>query len=155
MGREEDDVALAGGCRCGQCRYTLAYDAVPVTYACHCLDCQTMTGSACTLHALLPAERLSIEGDIIAWENRNSQGKLTSQRFCATCKTRLYSTNEGRPGTVLLRMGTLDDSMRIVPAVHIWVRRKQFWVGLPADAETYEEGMPPERAKAVIGPNFA
>ena len=147
-------MALSGGCRCGACRYTVDYQSIPATYACHCLDCQTMTGSACTLHALLPLERLSIDGEMIHWDHPNSQGKLTSQRFCAVCKTRLYSINEARPGTVLLRMGTLDESMQVVPAVHIWVRRKQAWVGLAPDAETYEEAMPPERAKAVMGANF-
>ncbi len=148
-------MAYSGGCRCGACRYQLNYDQLPVSYVCHCLDCQTMTGSAFSLHALVRADRFACEGELLAWDHANSQGKVTSQKFCAACKTRLYSTNEGRPGTVIVRMGTLDESQKILPAVHVWVKRKQNWIGLPAEAETYVEGIPPDRAKAIMRPNFA
>lgn len=29
---------IEGGCRCGAVRYKLVLDALPPTYACHCLD---------------------------------------------------------------------------------------------------------------------
>ncbi|HEV2594630.1 MAG TPA: GFA family protein [Sphingomicrobium sp.] len=148
-------MALAGGCRCGACRYELDYDSIPATYACHCLDCQKMTGSGFSEHAMIPADRFRIEGDVVQWDHPNSQRKVTSQRFCAVCKTRLYSSNEGRPGVVIVRMGTLDESTQIVPLVHLWVKRKQTWIGLPAGAETFEEGIPAERAKEIIAANFS
>jgi hypothetical protein len=150
----EEAMPLIGGCRCGACQYVLDYVSIPITYACHCLDCQTMTGSAFAEHAVVPAQRFSIEGETIEWKHPNSQGKVTSQRFCAQCKTRIYSTNEGRPGAVIVRMGTLDDSVLVRPSVHLWVKRKQPWVSLPPDAEAFEEGMPKERAIAIIAANF-
>lgn len=148
-------MALSGGCRCGACRYTLDYPAVPVTYACHCLNCQTMSGASFVLQAMVPASRLSTTGEVVEWAHPNAQGKLTTQRFCAVCKTRLYSVSEGRPGIALIRAGTLDNSAEILPAVHMWTKRKQSWVGLPTGAEAYDEGMPPERVKAIFAPNVA
>jgi len=114
-----------------------------------------MSGSGFVLQALVPLSRFSVAGEVIEWSNANPQGKVTTQRFCMVCKTRLYSTNEGRPGMVLVRAGTLDESMQITPAVHMWVKRKQSWIGLPAHAETYEEAIPPDRVRAIFAPNFA
>jgi hypothetical protein len=84
----------------------------------------------------------------------NSRGDVTIQRFCAVCKTRLYSTNEGRSGTAVIRAGTLDDSGALVPTVHMWAKRKQAWIGLPLDTEIYDEAIPPDRAKISFAANF-
>lgn len=146
---------IAGGCRCGACRYTLAYDQAPLTYACHCLDCQTMSGGGFALQALIPTSRFAISGDLLEWARANSKGKITTQYFCAACMTRLHSANEGRPGTVIVRAGTLDDSAALSPAAHMWAKRKLPWVGLPEGSETYAEGIPPERFMALFAPNFA
>ena len=148
-------MALEGGCRCGASRYTLEHGALPVTYTCHCLDCQTMSGAAFTMQAPVLLERLSVEGETLDWAHPNSRGQVTTQLFCATCKTRLFSTNEGRPNIALLRAGTLDRSGELEPAVHMWVKRKQPWVGLPADSETYTEAVPADRLMALLVPNLS
>ena len=114
-----------------------------------------MSGSAFILQAPLPLARFSIEGEVIEWDHPNLQGKITTQRFCAACKTRLYSTNEGRRGIALVRAGTMDDSMEVKPAVHMWAKRKQSWVGLSENAEVYNEAIPPDRVMAIFAPNFA
>lgn len=147
-------MALTGGCRCGACRYTLDYADIPVTYACHCLNCQTMSGGGFVLQALVPLSRFAISGDVIEWAHPNPQGKITTQRFCAVCKTRLYSTNEGRPDIALVRAGTIDNSSNVEPAVHMWAKRRLHWISLPADVEAYDEAIPPERVMAIFAPNF-
>jgi hypothetical protein len=53
----------------------------------------------------------------------------------------------------LLRTGTLDDSGELIPDVHMWTRRRQRWVAIPTDAETYDEGMPPARMAALFAAN--
>lgn len=50
---------VQGGCRCGAVRYKLALDALPRTYACHCRDCQTWSGSAFSQQTFLPAASLT------------------------------------------------------------------------------------------------
>ncbi len=147
-------MALSGGCRCGACRYTLAGERIPATYACHCLTCQTMSGASFALQAPVAEARLSVEGDLASWRHEDQRGHETVQRFCAGCMTRLYSTNSGRPGMALLRAGTLDRSDEVAPSVHMWTKRKQRWIGLPDTAETYDEAVPEERAWAIFAPNF-
>ncbi len=67
---------------------------------------------------------------------------------------RLYSTNSSRRGVALLRVGTLNASHEVVPLIHIWTKREQYWVVLPEDTETCDEAIPAERAMAVFAPNF-
>ena len=52
-------------------------------------------------------------------------------------------------------MGTLENSSVIVPAVHMWLKRMQPWIGLPAGTETYLESVPVERMQIMFAPNFA
>lgn len=147
-------MSFAGGCRCGACRYVLDFQVLPASYACHCLDCQTMTGSAFSLHAVVSISRFAIDGALEGWSRINGEGTRTTHYVCAGCKTRIHSTNVGRPGLAIVRTGTLDDSMDVVPVVHMWAKRKQAWIGLPADAEFYDEAIPSERLKAIFSLNL-
>ncbi|MEM9667969.1 MAG: GFA family protein [Pseudomonadota bacterium] len=148
-------MAIEGGCECGQCRYQLGLEHLPVTYACHCLNCQTMSGSSNILQAPIPEAKLDLRGEIKIWASETPSGFDFQQRYCPTCLTRLYSTSTSRPGLALLRAGTLDDSQRLSPVMHIWTKRKQQWIALPEDVETYEEAAPIERSQALFAPNFS
>jgi AraC-like DNA-binding protein len=65
----EDSVSgIRGGCRCGAVRYTLALDALPRTYACHCRDCQTWTGSAFSQQTFVPDGALDASGPLVVYE---------------------------------------------------------------------------------------
>lgn len=143
-------MSFTGGCRCGSCRYDLDFSAMPVSYACHCLDCQTMTASAFSLHAVVPSSRFVLCGELEGWSRINGEGTLTAHYVCTVCKTRIHSTNAGRPGMTIVRMGALDESQFVVPLVHMWAKRKQPWIGLPDEAEVYEEAVPTERLKAMF-----
>jgi hypothetical protein len=146
---------LTGLCRCKATSYTLDYPAIPVAYACHCLECQAMSGGACVVQLPIAEHRLSVSGALITWENRDSGGNTTTQRFCAACKTRIFSTNTGRPGMALVRGGTLVQSDALAPALHIWTKRKQPWIILSADAPAYPEAAPIDVSMALFAPNFA
>ena len=148
-------MALSGRCRCEAFRYELEYALTPLSYACHCLDCQTMSGSAFALQAIVPHTRFSSSGTLIEWAHPNRRGTTTRQQFCSVCKTRLYSTSDERVGILVLRAGTLDKSAALNPVAHMWIKRKQPWLQLSADVETYEEGISPERMKVLFAPNFA
>lgn len=144
---------IEGGCRCGQVRYTLALDALPRTYACHCRDCQTWTGSAFSQQTFLPEATLSVTGPLSIFEMTTPSGRISTQRMCAVCHTRIYNTNSARPGLVIVRAGTLDRSDELDVVAHIWVKRKQPWLTLPAGVPTWPEAAPPvELMRALAGP---
>ena len=48
---------LEGGCTCGAVRYRLT-DAPMFVHCCHCTSCQTETGSAFVLNALIESDRV-------------------------------------------------------------------------------------------------
>ena len=88
---------IQGGCRCGAVRYELALDALPSTYACHCLDCQTWSGSAFSQQTFLPEAALSVSGPVVVYEFTTPSGRTSTQRLCAVCHARIYNTNSARP----------------------------------------------------------
>ena len=133
---------IQGGCRCGAVRYTLALGALPVTYACHCRDCQTWSGSAFSQQTFLPEAALNVSGPLDVFELVNASGRISTQRMCAVCHTRIYNSNSARPGVVVVRAGTLDRSDELEVAAHIWVKRKQPWLTLPSGVPAWPEAAP-------------
>ena len=104
-------MSLEGGCACGEIRYRLT--AAPmIVHACHCRDCQRLTGGAFALNLWI--ERKFVEasgGEPVAFRvPPGSSGKPHDVFACGKCSTHLWSKYHAAPGdTVLLRAGTLDD----------------------------------------------
>lgn len=139
-------MGLTGRCRCGGVEYAIAMEALPATYACHCLFCQTWSGSAFALHALLPASLVDISEYAYAGEG----GALSRHWSCPTCATRIANENGAVPGMIILRAGTLDRSGELVPAVHIWTSRKQPWVRIDKGVAAFEASLTPEEFGAAL-----
>lgn len=147
------DGQLTGGCLCGQVRYSLAPGFRMKPYACHCTDCQSRTGTAFSEHMMFMLSDLSVEGELDEGKYRQPSGANSQIYGCATCKSRIYATNDTRPGTGSLRCGTLDGSASLVPAAHIWVKSKQPWIGLPDGSVTMDEQpRTPAEWMALVGP---
>lgn len=143
-------MAIAGGCRCGAVRYTLAMDTLPRTYACHCHYCQTWSGSAFSQQAIVAESMMDVTGDVEIFELQ-TEDRVSRQRFCARCHTRVFNTNSARPGFIALRAGTLDDSDKLDVVAHIWTKRKQPWVIIPEGVPSWHENAPPlELAEVLI-----
>ncbi len=135
---------IEGGCRCGRIRYRVTADKLPNAYACHCLDCQTWSGSAFSMQVILPESGLQVTGDPALFELTSPDGaRISRQRACPVCFTRVYNTNSARPGLAVLRAGTLDrsDELRIV--AHIWAKRKLAGIDIPGNVPSWPEGAPP------------
>lgn len=120
---------VTGGCRCGEVRYTLALDALPPVYACHCHICQRWSGSAFSLQALVPEAALTVTGPVVVYE-RTTEDRTSTQRVCATCHSRIYNTNTRRPGIAVVRAGTLDRSEELECRAHIYTATKQAWFAI-------------------------
>lgn len=141
---------IAGGCRCGAVRYTLAIDALPSVYACHCLFCQTWSGSAFALHALLPAAAVELSGPLTVYDHPSIGGHISRQHLCSVCHTRVGNDSVLMPGMFVLRAGTLDDSHLLEPVAHIWTRRKQPWIQLAEGVPSWPESPTPEEYAAAM-----
>jgi hypothetical protein len=138
---------IAGGCRCGQVRYRVARSGLPKVYACHCRDCQTWSGSAFSLQCLLPEGQFAVEGETRLFELASADGqRLSRQHGCPICLTRIYNTNTARPGTVVVRAGTLDRSDALTIVAHIWTCRKMAGIEISAGIPQWDE--------AALAPEF-
>lgn len=132
---------MTGGCRCGAVRYTLAVDALPPTYACHCHQCQKWTGSAFSLQALVPEAAITIGGPLATFERR-TEDRVSTQHVCGECHARIYNTNTRRPGLAVVRAGTLDESELLECRAHIFTATRQRWLLLPDDVPQWPEMAP-------------
>jgi hypothetical protein len=129
---------VAGGCQCGAVRYEIAAPALPVVYACHCTECQTQSGSAFALQMPVLENMLSVIGETVSGARTQPSGAVGTIFCCAKCLVRLYSKNSTRPGMIVVRAGTLDESAHISPKFHLWVRSKQDWIVIPDGAIAYD-----------------
>jgi hypothetical protein len=144
-------MTIEGGCRCGAVRYKAALDDLPQTYACHCTDCQTWSGSAFSQGAVVPESAIEISGPVVLYELTSPSGRISSQRMCGVCHTRIFNTNSVRPGIAVIRAGTLDRSNELVVTAHIWVKSKQPWLELPEGTPAWPETPPPEDMAKALG----
>jgi hypothetical protein len=153
--------ALEGGCACGAVRYRLT-DAPMFVHCCHCTSCQTETGSAFVLNALIESDRVeTIAGAPEPVMTPSDSGKGQQIWRCPQCRVALWS-NYGGAGDKLrfVRIGTLDAPGKLAPDVHIYTRSKLPWVrlpdGVPAfeayyDSKTLWPAASLERRKALFG----
>ena len=128
-----------GGCACGAVRYRMT--AAPlITHACHCRDCQRLTGTAFVTNIWI--ERRFVEANEATLQSTfvtAGSGKPQEVFRCAKCGTAMWSKYHAAPGdTVLLRAGTLDNPGAVTPDVHIFTRSKVPWLPLPPGARSFE-----------------
>jgi len=147
----EDAAGCDGGCRCGAVRYSIAIDRLPPVYCCHCLACQSGSGSAFSQQAIVSASSIRSTGPILEYRFERPVGGEGHHRLCAECYTRLWSTNDVYPGFAFIRAGTLDRSQELVPKAHMWISRKQDWIDLPSGVPWWEETPPAAELTRALG----
>jgi len=136
-------MARDGGCSCGAVRYALAAEPM-IVHACHCRDCQRITGSAFVLNLWIEAKHVRASGaKPESFLLRGGSGNAHELFFCGRCGTTLWSDYRVVPGPCLfVRAGTLDDPSGVVPDAHIFTRSKLPWVRLPEGARAFETRYP-------------
>ena len=131
----EADNSVEGGCSCGAVRYALRAKPM-IVHACHCTDCQRLTGSAFVLNAWIERDQVRLlSGEPVACKLPTGQRGGTVY-FCGQCRT--YVWTEYTPGFRFVRVGTLDDPKQFAPDMHIWTRSKQPWLALPEGVRAFE-----------------
>ncbi|MGY4395551.1 hypothetical protein ACVWZA_000712 [Sphingomonas sp. UYAg733] len=121
---------LTGRCLCGELSYK-ALGRLDRCYVCHCTDCQKRSGSSFIVTLPVAAETFELSGDTITVEPKRGDAPPAVVHFCPSCLCRIFTVSPARPGFVMLRGGSLDDTTGLDPAVHIWTSSKQSWVELP------------------------
>ena len=138
-----------GTCECGAAQYSIRGTAPVHVYACHCLNCQTRSGSAFAEHAMIASADFDAPAATLS-HTRETNGITFEEVVCATCFTRLFNRNSAMPDMIFLRAGTLSDSAALKPFLHIWTSRKQPWIELPADSAAFPFSPTPEEFGAAL-----
>jgi hypothetical protein len=133
-----------GGCACGRGRYRLAAEPLWVQ-ACHCLDCQRLSGAAFAVNLWVEESTLELTaGRLHTVALTGGSGAGHDLSFCPRCGTHLWSRyRRAPPGVVFVRAGTLDDTSWVVPGAHIFTRSRQPWVVLPEGVPAFEASYSP------------
>lgn len=129
---------LTGSCLCGSVTY--ACDTSPRAVAvCHCAACQKSTGSAFSVVVGVERSTLTVTGDSLrTYESTGDSGSTTYRHFCSNCGTTLFGEMAARPGIAFIKAGTLDDTSRLQPHMHVYWRDRMSWIEDMADLPTHE-----------------
>src|SRR5207237_2195790 len=99
---------VQGRCHCGAITYEAEVEPGTVN-VCHCLDCQTMTGSAFRANIAAPAERFRIlTGEPRQYIKVAESGARRVHAFCERCGSPGYSCASENPRPYSLRVGALS-----------------------------------------------
>ena len=131
-------MAHDGRCSCGKVRFTLTVDPM-IVHACHCTQCQRVTGSAFVLNAVVEKDAVELHGD--APKPVHFEGTRHTAYYCPDCATYVWSEYAaGAFGACwFVRVGTLENPDACPPDVHIYTSTKQAWVVLPEGAPRFDE----------------
>ncbi len=131
---------LEGGCYCGSLRYKASGDAM-FKGQCHCRECQYIAGGSVNVVMAMPEATFSYTKGEPKPFTRSDLENAVTREFCPNCGTHILAKAPGLPGTVILKVGTLDDpSVFGQPQMAIFTIDQQSFHQLPEGAPAFERG---------------
>lgn len=127
-------VTRTGGCFCGAVKFTVTGDPINVR-ACHCKDCQRLTGSAFFVRALFPKDQVTVTGNVAEFPSSDD----VTRKFCPRCGSQLFADRKSRPDAIAIALGSFDNLDGILPSEHIWISDKQEWFSIPAGIKQHRQ----------------
>ncbi len=126
-------------CQCGAIEFEAEVQPGTVT-VCHCLDCQTHSGSAFRVNISAPAAGFNlIKGTHRTFVKTAASGAKRILAFCENCGSPLYACAVENPQAYSLRTGVLKQRSELgTPQREIWAKRRRPWVELAGVSETYD-----------------
>ena len=140
------DFPVEGGCQCGAVRYQLTGPPLGV-YACHCKDCQRLSGAAFSMSMPTGREHVKlIKGTLVAYDKAADSGRVVRMLGCGRCGIKVWNEPLSAAGVLIVKPGTLDDSRWAQPIGNIWTASKAPWIEID-DSLVNFPGQPPDRQR--------
>jgi len=118
---------VTGQCHCGAIAYEAEIDPARVS-ACHCTDCQRLSGSAYRVSVGAPAQTFRLlKGAPKIYVKTADSGNKRAHALCADCASPIYSSAITDPPMYSLRVGCLDQRAQLPPVKQIWCRSSLRW----------------------------
>ena len=87
---------------CDTVRYECTAEPVVCGF-CHCRDCQRETGSAFGATLFVPANAVTITGEVKYYDRVADSGNFVSRGFCPACGARLFEKPKALAGVIAIR----------------------------------------------------
>ena len=130
---------IHGTCHCKAISFTATVDPTKVL-ACHCDDCQKMTGAPYRTVVPAMAQNVQMTGSPKHYIKTAQSGNRRDQVFCGTCGTHLYATDPDNPEIFGLRVGAIDERASLPPHLHIWCSSAMTWITDLKNAPWFSQG---------------
>lgn len=119
--------SYTGGCMCGSVRYELTGNPI-ASSACHCRDCQYVSGGAPAIAMSACKEQLTIlKGEPRTHWTISASGNRTGRLFCKHCGTALFGESSSDPDRIAIIVGSLDNPGSFAQQDDHWVANAQPW----------------------------
>ena len=130
---------VEGQCHCGAVGFEADVQPGSIT-VCHCLDCQTQSGSVFRTNIAAPAASFRlVHGTPRTYIKTAASGARRVLAFCGNCGSPLYACAEDNPPAYSLRVGTLKQRHELgTPQRQIWAQRRHAWVTLPEEVQVFD-----------------
>jgi hypothetical protein len=130
---------MVGGCQCGEIRYASVGEPLAL-YICHCRKCQKQSASAFGMSLEVPRVGFRLtQGTPKFWSRATDGGRRIRCAFCPNCGSRLWHVPENPSETITIKAGSLDVSVDVSTAIHIWVSHKLPGMIIPVFAKQFPE----------------
>ena len=135
---QEKDMLIEGGCYCGEIRYSFNGD-VATTMQCHCRECQYITGGNPNVIAILPESGFRYEKGKPKSFTRSDIDNAVTRFFCSDCGTAIGTMAPSAAGSMVIKVGTMDDASFFEPALAIFTKDSQSFHHIPKNLPSFEE----------------
>ncbi len=116
-----------GRCHCGAIRYEADVDPARAQ-ACHCTDCQSLSGAPYRVSIAAPRETFRmLAGTPRTYIKTAESGNKRVQAFCEQCGSPVYSAAVSDPPAYSLRVACLDERVDLPPQKQIWCTSELEW----------------------------
>ena len=115
-------------CHCGQIEIEAVVRKSEVR-ACHCKDCQRMSGAPMRAIAVAPAEKIKIISNPREYTKIGDSGNRRIQAFCSECGTQLLATDMAKT-LYNLRTGFLEQRYDLEPKQHVFTESSMPWINV-------------------------
>ena len=137
---------LTGSCLCGAIRYSIDAE-VKELRACHCRNCQKVSGAQGTVNAILPSSAFKItHGKPKRYTAVADSGRTLHRYFCGDCGAGVFSQREANPEMVVVRAGSFDNPGDMKITANIWTGSARPWAYIDP-ASLQHPGQPDAPAK--------
>jgi len=133
-----NEIKVDGACYCGDVTINGTVSADKVM-ACHCTDCQKVSGAPFRAVAVMSAEQVTISGAVKEYLKIADSGNERVQGFCGNCGSQIFATDPAKT-LYLVRTGCLSQHDQLVPAKHIFGKSATSWLGSIENQQWVTEG---------------